>query len=300
MRVLVFGSTGQVAGALARAQWPEDTTLTYLDRQMADLSRPERLGPIVRNHAPDVVIIAAAYTNVDAAESEEDLAMAVNAAAPAAIAREAATLSMPVVHFSTDYVFDGEKGEYYEETDPVGPLNSYGRSKLAGEIAVRAANPQHLILRTSWVYSALGNSFLRSMLRQAASREEVGIVVDQRGCPTAANDIAQAIAGTLPSLVNADGAWGTYHLAGGSETTWHGFAEAIFEGLAARGIPRPRNRPVPTADYATPARRPKNSRLSSELFAQTFGVRLPGYAAALPAILEEALGAASSSGRAAP
>ncbi len=299
MRVLVFGSTGQVARALARAPWPKDTTLTYLDRQSADLSRPQRLGPIVRDHAADAVIIAAAYTNVDAAESEEDLAMAVNAAAPAAIAREAATLSVPVVHFSTDYVFDGEKDEWYEETDPVGPLNAYGRSKLAGELAVRDANPRHLILRTSWVYSALGKSFLHSMLRQASSRE-VGIVVDQRGCPTAANDIAQAIAGTLPSLVNADGPWGTYHLAGGSETTWHGFAEAIFRGLAARGIPRPRNRPIATADYATPARRPKNSRLSSELFARTFGVRLPGYAASLPAILDEALGTAPSTDRVAP
>lgn len=291
MRILVFGQTGQVAQALARAEWPEHTTLTFLDRRMADLSRTDTLGPIVRMREPDVAIVAAAYTNVDAAESEERVATVINAKAPEAIARATAELSVPVVHISTDYVFDGEKSGYYEERDPTRPLNAYGRSKLAGEVTVRAANPRHLILRTSWLYGASGKNFLRSMLKQAEN-PEVRVVADQHGCPTGAADFSGALARTLPGIVRSDGPWGTYHLAGGSETTWHGFAEAIFQRVAERSGRRPINRPIATADFPTPARRPKNSRLSSALFARTFGERLPGFEKSVPAIVDEALAAA--------
>jgi len=289
MHILVFGSTGQVGQAFARLRWPNDTRLTALDRQAADLSRPDTLGAIVKSHAPDAVIIAAAYTAVDAAESNEALATTINAAAPGAIARAAAELSVPVLLFSTDYVFDGEKAQAYVETDPVAPINAYGRSKLAGEIAVRAENPRHLILRTSWVYSATGTNFLRTMLRLAASKDEVRVVSDQRGCPTAASDLANAVGRILPAAMDSDGPWGTYHLAGGAETTWHGFAGAIFKELRARGMPIPVNTPIKTIDYPTPAGRPENSSLSSEKFARTFGVRLSGYSASLTKIVDEAL-----------
>jgi dTDP-4-dehydrorhamnose reductase len=299
MRVLIFGSTGQVAQALARTEWPRGTILASLDRRTADLSRPDELGAILRKHDPNIVIVAAAYTNVDAAEREEELATRVNAAAPEAIARQAATLSVPVVHLSTDYVFDGEKSGYYEEQDPARPVNAYGRSKLAGEIAVRAANPRHLILRTSWVYSASGANFFHTMLQQAESRDEVRVVADQRGCPTSADDLARAIVRIVPDLLKADRPWGTYHLAGGSETSRHGFAEAIFERLEARGYRRPLNKAIASADFPSSARRPRNGRLSSERFAKEFGVKLPGYEASLPAVVDAALAARSAAARAA-
>jgi dTDP-4-dehydrorhamnose reductase len=289
VRVLIFGSTGQVGRALAGTEWPRRTKLISLDRGAADFSRPQELGAIVRRHDPNVVIIAAAYTNVDAAERGEELATRVNAAGPEAIGQATAALSIPVVHLSTDYVFDGEKRGYYDEDDPTGPVNAYGRSKLAGEVAVRAANPRHLILRTSWVYSASGAGFLQVMLRQAESRDEVRVVADQRGCPTSADDLAQAIAAAVPAAITADGPWGTYHAAGASGVTRHAFAEAIFTRLQARGHRRPRNTQVALADYPSPARRPRNGRLSSERFAETFGIRLPGYEASLPSVLDAAL-----------
>ena len=289
MRVLVFGSSGQVAGALAAAPWPHTTALTFLDRSAADLAAPERLTAIVHHHRPDAVVIAAGYTKVDAAEKDEATAHAVNAAGPGAIARAAADLSAPVVALSTDYVFDGAKDGFYDESDAVRSLNAYGRSKAAGEAAVRSANPKHLILRTAWLYGASGSNFLSTMLHLASERSEVRVVADQRGSPTAVGDLAAAIAAVLPAIVANGGPFGTFHVAGGDDTTWHGFAEAIFAGLAARGFTRPNNVPIPTADYPTPAQRPLNSRLSSARFEDTFGIRLPGYRDSLPAILDAAL-----------
>ena len=291
-KVLVFGSTGQVARELARAEWPAGIAPTFLGRMEADFTKPVALSEAVRRHRPDAVIIAAAYTNVDAAESDEATAMHVNAVAPGTIARAAAALSIPVVHISTDYVFDGRKDGFYEEGDAVNPLNAYGRTKLAGEIEVCAGNPRHLILRTSWMYSAHGTNFLRSMLRLASENETVTVVADQRGCPTAAADLASAIAQIAPRLFDADTPWGTYHLAGGSETTWHGFAEAIFAEFAIRGLRRPINKAASTAELARPAPRPANSRLLSAAFLRAFGIRLPGSEVALPPVLEEALAAA--------
>lgn len=287
--VLVFGATGQLARELARAEWPAGIVPVYLDRSAADFTRPDLLEAVVRRHAPDAVIIAAAYTRVDDAESDEATAMTVNAVAPGAIARAAGALSIPVVHISTDYVFDGTKDRPYAEDDPVNPVNAYGRTKLAGEIAVRAANPRHLILRTSWVYSTHGTNFLRSMLRLAAEKEEVAIVADQLGCPTAAQDLAAGIAWIAPRLFATDMPWGTYHLAGGLETNWHGFAEAIFVELEKRGLKRPVNKPITTAEFPRAARRAMNSCLSSAAFARTFGFRLPGYDTAIARVLDEAL-----------
>jgi dTDP-4-dehydrorhamnose reductase len=293
MHVLIFGSTGQLARELARAEWAAGAVLTFLGRDAADLSLPGTLGPLVEAHRPDIVIIAAAYTAVDKAEDDEALATTINAEAPAAIAEAASACSIPVVHLSTDYVFDGGKDGCYAETDTAAPINAYGRSKLAGEVAVAGANPKHLILRTSWIYSAHGVNFLRTTLRLAATRAEVSVVADQHGCPTSARDLAQAIAAACPRLLAADAPWGTYHLAGASSTTWHGFAEAIFTKLAARGRRRPRNDAIATSDYPTRAKRPLNSRLCSEGFADMFGLRLPGFETAMPHVLSEVLGAAS-------
>jgi len=295
MHVLVFGATGQVARALPRAAWPEGTRLTSLNRQAADFSRPGTLGAIVREQRPDVIVIAAAYTQVDKAESEEELAHTVNAVAPGEIAKAAATLTIPIVHISTDYVFDGEKDGPYVESDPVAPIGAYGRTKLAGEVSVRSANPQHLILRTSWVYDAAGANFLRTMLRLAENREEGRVVDDQHGHPTAADDIAGAIARILPAFRADPTTAGTYHIPGADPTTWHGFAESIFQDLARRGLRRPRNVAIKTADYPTPARRPKNSRLSGDAFAGRFGFRLRGYREAVPQVMDEALGAVAGS-----
>jgi dTDP-4-dehydrorhamnose reductase len=288
-RVLILGSTGQLGRELSRAAWPDDIEPVFLDRQAADFGAPETLGAIVSRQEPDAVVIAAAYTNVDKAEVEEELAMRINAEAPAAIARAAAERSIPMVYVSTDYVFDGTKTTPYEEADPVNPLNAYGRTKLAGEEAVRAANPRHLILRTSWVYSAHGANFLLSMLRLAKEHAEVTIVADQHGCPTAAGDLADAIVRTMPRLLRDEARWGTYHLAGGSETTWHGFAESIFRQLTARGITRPSNKAITTSEFPRPAQRPANGRLSSAAFLAEFGIALPGFETAVPRVLDEAL-----------
>jgi dTDP-4-dehydrorhamnose reductase len=289
MRVLVFGSTGQIGSELRRADWQQGIELISLDRTAADFSEPKHLPAIVRREKPDAIVIAAAYTAVDKAETDEDAARVVNAEAPEAIARTAAELSVPVVSFSTDYVFDGEKDGEYEEDDRPGPINAYGRTKLAGEHAVRATNARHLILRTSWVYSARGANFLRTILKLSAARERIDVVADQTGCPTAAPDIARAVARILPDIVRGDGPWGTYHLAGETATSWHGFAEAILEEAAARGQKLSELCAVTTADYPTPTRRPRNSRLSSRRFAEAFGVRLPGFRESIPRVLDDAL-----------
>jgi dTDP-4-dehydrorhamnose reductase len=288
-RVLVFGSSGQLGRELQRATWQSGIEIVSLDRGGADLARLSTLASAVNGHAPDAVVIAAAYTAVDKAETEEALAQLVNGEAPGVIAAAAEARGAPVIHVSTDYVFDGTKDGFYSEDDAPAPINAYGRSKLAGEFNVRQANPRHLILRTSWVYSAQGSNFLRTMLRLASSQEEVRVVNDQLGCPTAASDLAGAIARLVPVTLNGGAGWGTYHLAGGSATSWHGFAEALFGYLASLGIRRPRNIPIPSSAYPTPARRPQNSRLSSSRFQQAFGFGLPGYEQTAPAVLQQAL-----------
>jgi dTDP-4-dehydrorhamnose reductase len=288
-RVLVFGRTGQVAQELAQAKWEQGVHPVFLDRAAADLSRPETLRSIVLAHRPDVVIVAAAFTSVDGAEGEEPLATRVNADAPAAIAAAAAELSAPIVHLSTECVFDGEKDAPYVETDVTGPINAYGRSKLAGERLVAEANPKHLILRVSWIFGRFGSNFLQTMLRLAASRQQVDIVCDQFARPTPACELAQALAGLALVACNSETRYGIYHLAGRTDVSRLGFAEGIFAELARRGMRRPQVRAVASSDFPTPARRPTNGRLSSDRIAATFGISLPPWEEALPHVLDDML-----------
>jgi dTDP-4-dehydrorhamnose reductase len=287
--VVVFGSGGQLAQELKRTAWGAGTEVTSLGRDEADFRDLQSLANAVRGTNPDAVIIAAAYTAVDKAESEEALAFAINAEAPGVIAAAAAEAEAPVIYISTDYVFDGEKPGWYTEDDAPGPLNAYGRSKLAGEEKVRENNPRHLILRTSWLYSAFGTNFVRTMVKLAEARDRIEVVADQRGCPTTAGDLAGAIARLVRQLLGPSPSYGTYHLAGAADATWHGFAEAVFEALAARGMARPQNIAIDRASYPGAARRPLNSRLSSDRMRDECGVSLPPWQESLPGVLREIL-----------
>jgi dTDP-4-dehydrorhamnose reductase len=295
-RVLVAGREGQLARALATTFAGAGWTVAALGRPALDLAGPVgAVAGAVRAEAPDLVVNAAAYTAVDRAEAEPAAAMAVNRDGAAALAGAAAAVGAPVLHVSTDYVFDGAKGEPYTEDDAPAPTGAYGRSKLEGEAAVLAANPRSAVLRTSWVCSATGHNFLRTMLRLAAEgREEVSVVDDQRGAPTFAADLAAAMLAVAPRLVASpagDAAFGVFHLSGAPDTTWHGFAAAIFAGAAARGHRAPALRAIPTAAYPTPARRPADSRLDCSRIAAVHGVHRPDWRPALGRCLDELLGA---------
>ena len=282
MRLLVTGRDGQVARAL-RAGAGGDREIVALGRPALDLSRPDGLAAILAREKPDVIVNAAAYTMVDKAEQEEALATVINGEAAGALAKAAADLGVPIIQISTDYVFDGAKAGPYVECDPVAPVNAYGRSKLAGERAVAAASPRHAILRTSWVYDGEGKNFLKTMLRLADTREELGVVADQIGAPSYAPDIADAVAAVACNLA-ADGdarRAGVFHMTGGGETSWAGFAREIFRLSAQMGGPSARVREIATADYPTPAKRPANSRLNCDRLAATHGVRLPEWRDAL-------------------
>jgi len=261
-----------------------------LRRPQFDLTIPGTMRTALADVRPDLVVNAGAYTAVDKAESEEDLAHKVNAAGAGELAAQCHRLGIPLVHISTDYVFDGTKSGPYVEDDSTGPINAYGRSKLAGEIAVASGCAQHLILRTSWVYSPFGTNFVRTMLRLGAERPELRIVDDQVGCPTYAPHLARAILALSQQVDGKAGTsgvpWGIYHAAGGGETTWCAFAKEIF-GIAARqGKQVPKVAEISTADYPTPARRPANSRLDCASLASTFGVRLPDWREGAAACLE--------------
>lgn len=280
LRLLLLGRNGQVGWELARALQPIGEVIA-LGRDQADLSRPESLRDVVARHRPDVIVNAAAYTAVDRAESEPDLARAVNTEAPAVLADAARTQGAVLVHYSTDYVFGGDGEHLFTEDDPTAPRNVYGLTKRDGEDAIRASGARHLILRTSWVFGAHGGNFVRTMLRLAREREELRVVADQIGAPTAAHTIADVTAHCLARLARDGSQDGTYHLAASGETSWHGLAVAAIE--AARGLPGPDTLKVrditaiTTADYPLPAARPSNSRLSCEKLTRTFGVRLPAW-----------------------
>jgi len=281
MRIAVTGRGGQLASALLeRAAGLPDVTLFAFVRAAFDLTRPDMMLPELRKVRPDIVVNAAAYTAVDKAESEPELAMRVNGDGAGAVAAAAATLGVPVVQISTDYVFDGRKPSPYVETDPTGPLSVYGRSKLAGELAVAAANRDHAILRTSWVYAAEGKNFLRTMLALAETRPELRIVADQRGAPGYAPDLADAVLGVCRNLVAREedaSLRGLFHMAGAGETTWADFAERIFAGAAERGGPSAAVSRIPTTDYPTPASRPLNARLDCARLQAVHGVALPDW-----------------------
>jgi len=248
-------------------------------RHEAELTDEAGLRALVREVRPRAIVNAAAYTAVDRAESEPALAQAVNAEAPRVLAEEAAALGALLVHYSTDYVFDGLKSAPYVESDPTGPLGVYGASKLAGEQAIAASGCRHLVFRTSWVYCARGRNFLLTMRKLLAERDEVRVVNDQRGAPTWARAIAQATAAVLskvgPGFDLEPDADGVYHMTAAGETTWYGFARAILAAMP--GSPAVRLTPIATVEYPTPARRPANSVLSNERLTREFGVRLPAW-----------------------
>ena len=273
MRLAVTGREGQVAASLVEAaRGRDDVEVVAVGRPALDLARPDTVFAALEAARPDIVVSAAAYTAVDQAEDEQDLAFAVNATGAGKVAEAAARLGVPVIHLSTDYVFDGTKDGAYVETDATAPLGVYGASKLAGEEAVAAANPRHLILRTAWVYSPFGRNFVKTMLRLAADRDEIAVVADQWGNPTSAFDIAEAIllaSARLRDDKNFSG-FGIYHLVGSGDANWSGFARHILDTSREFGGPHARVRDIATSDYPTKARRPTDSRLSTAKFASVF------------------------------
>ena len=286
-KILVLGRSGQVARELAKLGAP-GFELDFAGRERLDLASGADPRPLLDQVSPAAVINAAAYTAVDKAESEPAAAFALNADAPAALARACAAAGVPFVHFSTDYVFDGAKAEPYVETDPVNPTGVYGASKAAGEAEVLAAGGAAIVLRTSWVYSALGANFIKTMLRLAATREEIGVVADQIGRPTWAEDCALSALRAARAMLDGEVAGPElFHLAGEGDASWADFAEAIFEQSAARGGPAARVRPITTADYPTPARRPANSRLDCTKIIQTLDFRPRPWRQSLSACFEE-------------
>lgn len=280
MKILLTGRNGQVGWELQKTLAPLGE-VTALGRAELDLLDAARIGEALRAANPDVIVNAAAYTAVDKAESERDLAFAVNAVAPGVLAEEAKRSGALLVHYSTDYVFDGSKGSPYTETDPTCPINAYGQSKLAGEMAIRSSGCRFLILRTSWVYAERGQNFLLAILRKARSARELRVVADQIGAPTSAGLVARATAVAMARTVEAPELSGLYHVTAKGETSWHGFAQAIVSaaGIDVDVIP------IQSSEYPSAARRPAYSVLDSTRFAQVFGFDLPGWSADLGDVL---------------
>lgn len=288
--ILVTGTNGQVGYELLRSLQGLGRVVAC-DRSMLDLSDIARLRDVVRELQPTVIVNPAAYTAVDKAESDLEGARRLNVDVPRAFAEEAARLDATLIHYSTDYVFDGTKGGAYLETDATNPQNVYGQTKLDGELAIAAAGCAHLVLRTSWVYGRRGNNFLRTMLRLGAERPELRVVADQIGAPTWSNTIATATAAiAAQGLAAGDTEWwrersGIYHLTAAGATSWHGFAEAIF--ATAPGDFSTSVLPIPASDYPTPAKRPSNSRLALGKLTETFGLHMPDWAHALSLCLDD-------------
>lgn len=280
MRLLVTGKSGQLATALLEMGATRGVDIVTVGRPEFDLADPGAdLAPLTRAR-PDAIISAAAYTAVDKAEAEAPVAEQINAAAPALLARFAADRGIPIVHLSTDYVFDGTKPTPYVETDPTHPLGVYGATKLGGEQAVASVNPNHAILRTAWVYSPFGNNFLRTMLRLAQTRSVLSVVADQQGNPTSALDLADAVISVAKSLLASPDdptLRGIFHVAGSGSASWADFATEIFRLSAGQGGPSASVLPIPSTQYPTPARRPANSRLATNKLAQAYGVTLSSW-----------------------
>ncbi|QLC73406.1 dTDP-4-dehydrorhamnose reductase [Pseudomonas sp. LPB0260] len=281
MKILLLGQHGQVSREL-QLSLAGQAELVVRGRDQLDLGQPEQIRRQVRELRPALIINAAAHTAVDQAESEPELAFAINATAPGVLAEEAAVLGAPLIHYSTDYVFDGGKAASYTEDDTPNPLGVYGQSKLAGEQAIRAAGGEHLILRTSWVYSLHGRNFLLTMQRLLQERDSLNVVADQIGAPTWAGSIARASAELIAHWrAGQAGPWGTYHLTGQGETSWFGFASAIAEQLRAQGKPAAQLEAIPTSAYPTPAQRPLNSRLDCTRLQHDWHIQLPDWDDAL-------------------
>lgn len=291
-RYVVTGRDGQVVQSLLeRAAQVPGIEVIALGRPDLDLANPATIEPALRAARPDLIVSAAAYTAVDQAESDEVGAFAVNAVGPGEIGRVAAGLGVPVVHLSTDYVFDGEKTSPYREDDPVSPLGAYGRTKLEGECRLAASGADHTILRTAWVYSPFGKNFARTMLRLAEGRDEINVVADQIGNPTSALDIADgvlAVAGNLLASTRPE-LRGVFHMTGSGEASWADFASTIFQFSRAAGGPSATVHPIPSSQYPTPARRPKNSRLDCHRLADIHGVRLSDWQKATDIVVRRIL-----------
>jgi dTDP-4-dehydrorhamnose reductase len=287
-RILVTGGSGQLAAALGARGGDR---VRVVGRPAFDFDMPETIETVFRAAEPSLVVNAAAYTAVDAAESNAAAAMRANRDGPEELARLCAGAGIPLIHISTDYVYDGTKSSPYVETDATGPRSVYGASKLAGETAVLASGARAIVLRTAWVYAASGRNFVRTMLALAQSRDELRVVADQHGSPTSAADLAAGIL-TIAETIHGNG-WddsraGVFHAAGSGETTWHGLALAVFEESARHGAKVPSIvAPIATADYPTPACRPANSRLDCSRLAASFGVRLPHWRDSLARTIDE-------------
>ncbi len=283
MKVLVFGKTGQVARALIAAGPDHDVQIIALGRDAADLADPQACADRIAETDADAVINAAAWTAVDAAEKDEHAAFAINATAPGAMARACAAKAVPFIHISTDYVFDGAEGPAWTPDDPTHPLGAYGRTKLAGEELVAAAGGTYVILRTAWVFDAVGRNFVTTMLRLSETRDALSVVADQTGGPTPADAIADACLKIAKALVSGGGKSGVYHFTGMPDVTWADFARAIF-AAAGRDVTV---RDISTADFPTPAKRPANSKLDCTKLETDFRITRPDWRIALGQMLAE-------------
>lgn len=295
MRIIVIGKEGQVARALAERADAHRAIVRLIGRPALDLAHPSGIDGLLREAGGDLIVNTAAYTAVDQAEAEPDRAEAVNGAGAGALARAARALGLPLVHLSTDYVFDGTLQRPYREDDAVNPVGAYGRTKLLGERAVAAATPDHVILRTAWIYSPFGKNFLKTMLRLAAERDDIGVVADQTGSPTSALDLADGIYGVARNLLERpreDRLRGIFNMAGTGSATWAELASEIFAVSARLGGPAARVRPLSTADYPTPAKRPGNSRLDCAKLEAVHGLRLPSWHPSLDRCVERLVGEA--------
>ena len=299
MKILLLGKNGQVGWELQRALAPLGEVVA-LDFDSpgpltADFSMPESLAATVRAVAPQIIVNAAAHSAVDKAESEPDLARALNATSPAVLAREAAACGAWLLHYSTDYVFDGSGDVPWLEDSPTGPLNVYGKTKLEGEQAIRASGCRHLILRTSWVYSARGGNFAKTMLRLARERDRLTVIADQFGAPTGADLLADLSAHMLRTALQRPEVAGTYHAVNAGETSWHGYARHVIEFARAMGQPikvaPDAIEPVPSSAFVTAAKRPGNSRMNTRKLRTTFGLALPSWQSGTDRMLSEVLSA---------
>jgi dTDP-4-dehydrorhamnose reductase len=289
MKIVFFGSNGQVGKELQALNWQGglDASCKFLTRADIDLTDTGSIQSLIKQEKPDWVVNASAYTAVDKAESEEDLAHKINALAPEEMARACSDLNIPFITISTDYVFDGSSGKPYKEDDRVCPVGAYGRTKVDGEDRVRNACTKYIILRTAWVYSVHGGNFVKTMLRLGEERSELGVVNDQFGCPTSASSIAKAI---FDIIASSEKHWGTYHFCGTGEASWHEFANYIFDVAAEQRGKRPVVNGISTDQYPTPAKRPENSRLNCDKIAQDYGIVAPDWKADTRKVIEELLG----------
>jgi dTDP-4-dehydrorhamnose reductase len=286
--ILVFGGEGQLGRQLSCVAVERGLPLRGLGRAEADLTVPQQLAAAIRAHAPELVVNAAAYTKVDLAEHNVDDARRANEFGPANLAEACCEAGVPLLHISSDYVFDGRKTSAYLETDPPAPINVYGQTKAAGERAVRARVQQHVILRTAWLYGEFGHNFLKTVLQLAATRDELRIVADRHGNPTCTRDLAEAILAVYAR--RREPIWGTYHVTANGVTTWHGFATRIVAAQAPFTGRRPRVTAIATTDHPTAAPRPANSALDCTRFEQTFGLRAPFWTQQVDAITRAIMG----------